>query len=88
MKKGSGFSFLKNIKISVKTTIPLLILIVLTVITGSSGIANSKNIMVASEEINNVHVANIYNLQQLNYDFEVKDHASYHSGKTESNIFV
>ena len=26
--------------------------------------------MMASEEINNVHVANIYNLQQLNYDFE------------------
>lgn len=71
MKKGSGLNFLKNIKISVKTTIPLLILIVLTVITGSSGIANSKNIMEASEEINNVHVANIYNLQQLNYDFEV-----------------
>ena len=70
MKKGLGFSFMKNIKISVKTTIPLLILIVLTIITGSSGISNAKNIMVASEEINNVHVANIYNLQQLNYDFE------------------
>ena len=42
MKKRAGFSFLKNVKISVKTTIPLLILIVLTVITGFSGISNSK----------------------------------------------
>lgn len=70
MKKGFSFGFLKNIKISVKTTIPLLILIVLTVLTGIGGISNSRNIMNASEEINDVHVANIYNLQQLNYDFE------------------
>ena len=69
-EKNSSVSFLRNLKISVKTTIPLIILIVITVITGFGGILNSKNIMVASEEINNVHVANIYNLQQLNYEFE------------------
>ena len=85
MKKKSGVSFLKNIKIGVKTTIPLVIMICLTIITGSSGIANSRNIMNASEEINDVHFANVYNLQLLNYDFESLQRILYAHCVADSN---
>ena len=69
-KKESGMNFVSNIKIMWKTIIPISILVLLTLINGISGINNAKSIMTSSEQINNVHFANIYYLQQLNYNFE------------------
>ena len=70
MKKSSGFNAISNMKITVKTMVPLVILIVLTLLTGISGVTNPKKIMDATDEINNVHFTNVYNLEALNYNFE------------------
>ena len=70
MKKLFDFQMISNMKIMAKTIIPLTALIVLTMINGMSGVNNPKKIMDASEEINNVHFVNVYNLQMLNYNFE------------------
>ena len=70
MKKLLNFQIINNMKITAKTVVPLVALIILTLVNGFSGVMNPRQIMQASEEINNVHFANVYNLQQLNYNFE------------------
>jgi len=77
MKKLFNFQIISNMKITVKTVVPLVALIVLTIINGMSGINNPGKIMSASEEINNIHFANVYNLQQLNYNFEQLQRIAY-----------
>ncbi len=70
MKKSGNFKGLSNIKITVKTIIPLVCLIALTLLNGVSGVTNPKKIMDATNEINRVHFVNVYNLELLNYNFE------------------
>ena len=70
MKKAFNFQFINNMKIMAKTVIPLIVLMALTIVNGMSGVSNPQKIMEASEEMNNVHFANVYYLQQLNYNFE------------------
>ena len=70
MKKLFNFQMISNMKITVKTVVPLVALTVLTIINGMSGINNPGKIMASSEEINNIHFTNVYNLELLNYNFE------------------
>ena len=70
MKKNGNFKGVSNIKITVKTMIPLVLLIVLTIVNGASGVVNPRKIMAATDEINKVHFVNVYNLELLNYNFE------------------
>lgn len=70
MKKNLNFKLISNMKIVAKTIIPLCVLIALTLLNGVSGVTNPRKIMDASEAINNVHFANVYNLQTVNYNFE------------------
>lgn len=69
MKKGN-INFVSNIKITWKTILPVLTLVILTLINGLSGISNAKSIMTTSKEISDVHFTNVYHLQQLNNNFE------------------
>ena len=70
MKKGSKGNVISNMKILTKTLLPLLILLALTLVNGVNGVNNSRIIMNASEEITNVHFANVYYLEQLAGNFE------------------
>lgn len=70
MKKLFNFQFVSNMKITVKTVVPLVALIALTLLNGISGVSNPRKIMETSEEMNNVHFANVYSLELLNYNFE------------------
>ena len=70
MKKNRGIQVVRNMKIGVKVVIPMVILMILTVLNGLGSVINTRTIMNASTEINQVHVANMCNLQTLNYNFE------------------
>ena len=70
MKKNGKAKGLSNIKISVKTMVPLVLLIALTIANGVSGVQNPTKIMDATNEVNHVHFPNVYNLEVLNYNFE------------------
>ena len=70
MKKNRGIQVVRDMKIGVKVVIPMVILMILTVLNGLGSVINTRTIMNASTEINQVHVANMCNLQTLNYNFE------------------
>ena len=70
MKKKSKGGFLTNVGIKYKTIVPLVLLILLTLANGISGVVNPSKIMTASDEMNKVHFTNVYNLQTLNYNIE------------------
>ncbi len=70
MKKNGNSKGLSNVKITVKTIVPLVLLIVLTILNGVSGVQNPGKIMDATNEINNVHFTTVYNLEMLNFNFE------------------
>ncbi len=70
MKKKSISQGIRNMKMTAKMMIPMILLLILTEVTGLSGVSNPRKMREASDEINKVHFANVYNLQQLNYDFE------------------
>jgi len=70
MKKNGNSKGLSNVKITVKTIVPLVLLIALTLVNGVSGVQNPSKIMDAANEVNRVHFVNVYNLEVLNYNFE------------------
>ena len=59
MKKNRGIQVVRNMKIGVKVVIPMVILMILTVLNGLGSVINTRTIMNASTEINQVHVANM-----------------------------
>ncbi len=76
-KKPGGLNPVKNMKIRTKTVIPMVALIIMVMVTGATSVINTKSIMEASDEINNVHFANVYNLEELNYNFECLQRIAY-----------
>lgn len=53
-----------------KIAIPMLILFFMATVLSLSGINGSEKIMNVSSEIHNVHFANVYTLQEINYNLE------------------
>lgn len=53
-----------------KIAIPMLVLFVMVSILSISSTAGSQKIMDAGTEINHVHFTNVYNLEEINFNFE------------------
>lgn len=68
---------IRNMGIRTKTIIPMIGLIIMVAVTGIGGIFNTSLIMDASLEISHVHFTNVYNLEELNYNFEVLQRVVY-----------
>lgn len=86
MKKNKGIQIVRNMKIGVKVVVPMVILMIFTVLNGFGSVTNTKTIMDASTEINQVHVANMCNLQTLNYNFEQLQKLAYSHCLSNTNI--
>ena len=83
MKKSGKAKGLSNIKITVKTIVPLVLLFALTIANGVSGVQNPTKIMEATNEVNQVHFPNVYNLEVLNFNFEQLKRVVYQHCLTE-----
>lgn len=70
MKKKKGVRAARGMKIGMKVIIPMVILMIMIVLNGIGSVINTRTIMDASTEMNEVYVTNMNNLQKLNYNFE------------------
>lgn len=60
---------LQNIKIGVKTFMPMIFLLVMVLLSGMATVLNTQTIMKSSKEITNIHFSNVYYFQELNCKF-------------------
>lgn len=60
---------LQNIKIGVKTFIPMIFLLVMVLLSGMATVLNTQTIMKSSKEMTNIHFSNVYYFQELNCKF-------------------
>ncbi len=70
-KGGTYMKIIRNMSVRTKTIVPIIGLVIMMLIVGIGGMLSSKSIMNATTEINNVHFVNVYNLEELNYNFEI-----------------
>ena len=61
---------IRDMKIANKVIIPMVVLFIAVVMNGVGSIINLKVVMNLGTEVNQVHVANVYNIELLNGDLE------------------
>ena len=61
---------IKDMKISRKVIIPMIILFIAVVMNGAGSVINLRVVMDLGNEVNHVHFTNVYNIQCLNSNIE------------------
>ena len=61
---------ISNMKISQKVIIPMILLLITVLMNGLGATINLQYVMDSGTEINHIHFTNVYNLEQINSNFE------------------